>query len=189
MESKEDIRKKIFALRRQASEQELFKNSLVITDRLREFPIWKEAKTVYAYMDFNKEVMTRSLLEAAWMDGKQVAVPRVHGRDMTYHIITDLSQCHLGYCGIPEPLKELEAAKDEEALMIVPGVAFDRELHRVGYGQGFYDRYLHAHPSHTTVAVAFSWQIVDAAPCEETDVLPQYLITENEILIRKDCAK
>ncbi len=60
-------------------------------------------------------------------------------------------------------------------------VAFDRERHRVGYGQGFYDRYLSIHREHITAAVACEWQLVEQAPYEETDILPEYLITDCRI--------
>ena len=61
------------------------------------------------------------------------------------------------------------------------GVAFDPARHRVGYGKGFYDRFLAAHPGFTTVAAAFEFQLFDAVPFEETDILPQMLVTEQKI--------
>ena len=64
------------------------------------------------------------------------------------------------------------------AFMLIPGVAFDPACHRVGYGQGFYDRYLEAHVQHPTVALAFDFQIKEAVPFEETDICPQMVLTE-----------
>ena len=91
-----------------------------------------------------------------------------------------MDQLEPGYFEIPEPTTGVPA-EDEEAILIVPGVAFDRNRHRAGYGQGFYDRYLEKHPHHKTVAVAFDFQIVDEVPSEPTDICPQMVITESEI--------
>ena len=63
--------------------------------------------------------------------------------------------------------------------MIVPGVAFDPQRHRIGYGQGFYDRYLSVHREHTTFAVAFDFQVLNRVPAEAADICPSLLITES----------
>ena len=136
MDTKKDIRKRVFALRREASEQRIAENSREIFRKVCDMAAYREAEAVYAYMDYNREVMTREFICRAWADGKQVAVPKVHGRDMVFYILEDFSQLEEGYFGIPEPARG-EAAEQERALMIVPGVAFDAERHRIGYGQGF----------------------------------------------------
>ena len=76
---------------------------------------------------------------------------------MIFYKLTDFSQLEPGYFGIPEPVCG-ETVKWEEALMIMPGVAFDRKNHRVGYGGGFYDRYLEKHPQVKRVAIAFDYE-------------------------------
>ena len=73
-------------------------------------------------------------------------------------------------------------ANPEDAFLVVPGVAFDENRHRAGYGQGFYDRYLAAHRKHATAAVAFEFQIVEEVPAEPTDIFPDLVITEKRIL-------
>lgn len=100
---------------------------------------------------------------------------------MIFYQLDSFEQLEPGYFQIPEPARG-EAVEWEDALMIVPGVAFDRARHRVGYGQGFYDRYLSRHTKHPTVAVAFDFQLVPEAPYEETDILPDKLVTEKEII-------
>ncbi len=75
-----------------------------------------------------------------------------------------------------------EAAEQERALMIVPGVAFDAERHRIGYSQGFYDQYLEKHPHHPTIAVAFEFQMIGQVPHESTDIRPDCLVTEARII-------
>ena len=73
-----------------------------------------------------------------------------------------------------------------QALMIMPGVAFDRANHRVGYGGGFYDRYLEKHPQLERVAIAFSFQMLPEVPTEPTDICPQIIVTEEEICYLTD---
>ena len=100
---------------------------------------------------------------------------------MKYYYITSLDQLSPGYFQIPEPEEGAEA-QEENAFLIVPGVAFDKNRHRAGYGQGFYDRYLSMHPKHKTAAIAFEFQIVEEIPAEATDVFPDKVVTEKRVI-------
>lgn len=181
METKKEIRKKIFALRKEHTDEQIAEMSRIICKKVTELPEFQEAEAIYAYADYNHEVMTSEIIEAAWAAGKKVAVPKVHGKDMIYYELTDFSQLEPGYFQIPEPARG-EAVNWENALMIMPGVAFDRCRHRVGYGGGFYDRFLEVHTSHPTVAVAFDFQMIGEAPTEPTDILPRIIVTEKNVL-------
>ena len=107
----------------------------MIADRVITLPEYKDAKRILAYADYNHEVMTGFIIEAAWRDGKEVAVPKVVGQDMVFYKLTDFAQLEKGYFGIPEPARG-EIVQWEDAMMVMPGVAFDKENHRVGYGGG-----------------------------------------------------
>lgn len=179
METKKDIRKRIFAARKACSDIEAATWSCMITERVLGLPAFKKAEKILVYADYNHEVMTGYLIEEAWKQGKEVAVPKVVGKDMVFYKLTDFSQLEPGYFGIPEPASG-EIVDWEDALMIMPGVAFDKENHRCGYGGGFYDRYLEKHPLVERVAVAFSFQMVPEVPTEPTDICPQILVTEKE---------
>ena len=181
METKKDIRKKIFASRKRCTDQQVEQWSRDITKRVTMLPAFRRAEKILAYADYNHEVITRYLIEEAWHAGKTVAVPKVVGTDMIFYHITDFSQLKPGYYGIPEPEAGIPA-EWEHALIIMPGVAFDRNNHRVGYGGGFYDRYLEKHPSLERVALAFDFQILPEVPAEPTDIIPQIIVTEKEIL-------
>ncbi|POP32681.1 5-formyltetrahydrofolate cyclo-ligase [Lactonifactor longoviformis] len=181
MEAKKVIRKEIFKKRSEATEEQVLADSHLIMEKLFLLPEFQEASCIYAYADYNHEVSTKELITHAWEMGKKVAVPKVHGKDMIFYQLDSFDQLEPGYFQIPEPARG-EAVEWEDALMIVPGVAFDRARHRVGYGQGFYDRYLSRHTKHPTVAVAFDFQLVPEAPYEETDILPDKLVTEKEII-------
>ena len=132
--------------------------------------LYRNAKTVYGYLPYNQEVRTVPMLEQALADGKKVAVPKVYGDEMKFIYLTDLTQVEDGYAGIPEPVADGPVGSDPTALVLMPGLAFDREGHRIGYGGGFYDRFLAKEPEHPTIALCYDFQMVDDLPTEEFDV-------------------
>ena len=180
METKKAIRKQIFAARKACTDQQVEDLSKIIAEKVAELPVFKNAERVLAYVDYNHEVMTRYIIEEAWKTGKEVAVPKVVGNDMIFYKFLDFSQLEEGYFGIPEPARG-ETVDWQDALIIMPGVAFDRENHRVGYGGGYYDRFLEKHPQIQRVAVAFDFQMVEEVPTEPTDICPHIIVTEKEI--------
>lgn len=181
MEEKRAIRKHVFAERKACTEENLKKWSREITRRVTELPEFQSARHILVYADYNHEVMTGYLIEEAWKAGKETAVPKVEGKDMIFYRLTDFAQLEPGYFGIPEPVQG-ERVQWEDALMIMPGVAFDRSGHRVGYGGGFYDRFLEKHPGIRRTAVAFSFQVFPEVPWEVTDISPEILVTEKEVM-------
>ena len=180
MESKKDIRKKIFAERKLHTDEQIEAMSRTITDKVTALPAFKNADRILVYADYNHEVVTEYLIKEAWKAGKEVAVPKVVGKDMVFYKLTDFAQLEKGYFGIPEPAHG-EIVQWEDAMMIMPGVAFDPQNHRVGYGGGFYDRFLEKHPMIKRVAVAFEFQILPSVPTEPTDISPELIVTENTI--------
>ena len=131
---------------------------------------YKDAKTIYGYLPYNQEVRTVPMLEQALRDGKQVAVPKVVGDDMKFIYMTDLSRVENGYAGIPEPIADGPVADDQTALVLMPGLAFDPAGHRIGYGGGFYDRFLAAEPNHPTIALCYDFQMLPNLETEEFDI-------------------
>lgn len=180
MEEKKAIRKQIFAARKAHTDEEIDKWSRIIADTVTNLPEYRDSDRLLAYADYNHEVMTGYIIETAWKDGKEVAVPKVVGQDMVFYKLTDFAQLEKGYFGIPEPARG-EIVQWENAVMIMPGVAFDRENHRVGYGGGFYDRFLEKHPQIKRVAVAFDFQMMPEVPTEPTDISPEVIVTEKEV--------
>lgn len=180
METKKDIRKYIYGVRKKCTDQEVEYWSHKVTEKVLALPSFLQADRVMVYADYNHEVMTRYIIEEAWKQKKEVAVPKVSGKDMIFYRLTDFAQLKEGYYGIPEPT-EGEVVDWQDALMIMPGVAFDKANHRVGYGGGFYDRFLEKHPALIRVAVAFEFQILKQVPVEPTDILPQIIVTEEKL--------
>ncbi len=141
---------------------------------------YKNAKSLYLYLPYNQEVRTEPILHRAWADGKSVAVPKVYGDTMRFLWVTPESEIAPGYCNIPEPVADTPVAEDKQALVLMPGLAFDREGHRIGYGGGFYDKFLAREPEHPTVALCYDFQMVDFLPTEATDI-PVDLVLSAEI--------
>lgn len=176
--TKKEIRRIVNERRKALSEEKETEDSRKIYEYVISLPEYKEASCVYCYVDYNHEVHTWEIMEQAIKDGKKVAAPRVDGKSMDFYYITEKVDLESGYFGIMEPKVGLPVAKEQDALFIMPGVAFDREHHRVGYGGGFYDRYLERMTKLKTVAIAFECQIFEEVPCEKFDILPSVLITE-----------
>lgn len=144
-------------------------------------PLYEEAEEIYCYVSFQDEVSTEMLLEHAWKIGKKVAVPKIivdnFGKYMEFFYIDSREELSIGYYGILEPESE-KKAEGRKVLVIMPGMAFDTNLNRIGYGGGFYDAYLEKHMEYRRMAIAFSVQCVEKIPAEPYDIRPEVLITE-----------
>lgn len=182
---KKEIRKFVAKKRREQPEDLRMENSVKICQRIMDTDAFQKAEAVYVYMDCKGEVSTKPLIEACFRLGKKVAAPKVEGEDMEFFWIRSLEDVAPGYFQVPEPVTE-ELAGDDTALLIVPGVGFDRARNRCGYGKGFYDRYLSAHPYHTTIAAAFEFQVVDEVPASLQDIPVQFLATEDNLYASAD---
>ena len=177
---KKDIRKLVAERRREQPEKLRMEKSIRICQRIADMDVFARADAVYVYMDCKGEVSTRPLIEECFRLGKKVAAPKVDGDHMAFFWIHSFEDVAPGYFQVPEPVTA-EQAQDEKALLIVPGVGFDRNRNRCGYGKGFYDRYLSAHPGHTTVAAAFEFQVVDEVPVSPADIPVKFLATEEAL--------
>ena len=131
---------------------------------------YRQAKSIYGYLPYNQEVRTVPMLERALRDGKRVAVPKCYGDEMRFIWMDDLSKVEKGYAGIPEPIADGPVADDPQALVLMPGLAFDPEGRRIGYGGGFYDRFLANEPEHPTLALCYAFQMMPKLETEEFDI-------------------
>jgi len=178
---KEKIRRKIAEQRNNLSAEFIEKNSKVISEKLLGMDIYNEADTVYMYMDYRGEVATKEIIEDAFAKGKKVALPRIVDDKMEFYYITDIDDTNVGYFGIKEPVSN-EIARGENPLVIMPGVAFDSNKHRIGYGRGFYDKYLAENNGYNKVALSFDFQVMEEVPFDNTDITPDIIITEKNIV-------
>jgi len=167
---KSELRRIIREKKRAMTLSEIESTSAELGRLFAESSLYQAANTIYGYLPYNQEVRTVPILERALKDGKRVAVPKVIGDEMIFIYIDDLSRVEKGYAGIPEPIDEEPVADDPAALVLMPGLAFDPQGHRVGYGGGFYDRFLEKEPGHPTVALCYSFQVFPALDTEEHDI-------------------
>ena len=181
MEEKKIIRQEIYKRRRQMDESYWKEATRSIAERVLEHPLFINASDIYCYVDYHRETGTRSIIEQAWSCGKRVWVPLVMGDKMEFFQIRSYDELSPGMKGILEPKGTGEKASGESGLMVMPGVAFDKEKHRIGYGGGYYDKYLAGHPKLRTMAVAFDCQIFEEVEHDPYDIQPEVLITETSI--------
>ena len=167
---KKALRAEIRAKKRAMTAQEIEEKSAALAKAFYETAEYKNAKTIYGYLPYNQEVRTTQMLAHALADGKQVAVPKVYGDEMKFILLSDLSQVAKGYAGIPEPIADGPVAADPTALLLMPGLAFDPEGHRLGYGGGFYDKFLAAEPDHPTLALCYDFQMLPHLDTESYDI-------------------
>ena len=167
---KKELRKKIREQKRAMTPERIEEASRKLGELFRATELYRNAKTVYGYLPYNQEVRTVPMLEQALADGKRVAVPKVYGDEMKFIYLTDLTQVAEGYAGIPEPVADGPVADDPTALVLMPGLAFDKEGHRIGYGGGFYDKFLAQEPNHPTIALCYDFQMLGQLPTEEFDI-------------------
>lgn len=176
---KKALRREIGAKKRALTPEQIETRSATLANRLYRTPQYRDCKSLYAYLSFNQEVRTNPIIEQAWADGKRVAVPKVVGDGMVFIWIESFDNlAPQGAFHIMEPVENGPVASDKSALILMPGLAFDPAGHRVGYGGGYYDRYLAAQPCHPTVALCYDFQLFDHLEVDEYDVPVDRVITD-----------
>ena len=189
MLEKRELRKKIIALRSEMQSEEAHFLSNQICEIIQSLNEYKQAENILAYMSINNEVELKGLIDNALKSGKKVYIPKVISKTEMKFYQYDGSFTE-GSFGILEPktCKEetLFSYKDNsKTLVIIPGVAFDSDRNRLGYGGGFYDSFLGGLKGAgiSKVAVAYELQIVDEVPSEQHDLKPDANVTEKRIIM------
>lgn len=167
---KKELRRQIREQKRAMTEEQIVSASSRLGELFLNCPQYKQAQTIYGYLPYNQEVRTVPMLEQAMKDGKRVAVPKCYGDEMRFIYMDDLSKVEKGYANIPEPIADEPVANDKTALVLMPGMAFTEDGKRMGYGGGFYDKFLAAEPEHPTVALCYAFQMVEDLPTEDYDI-------------------
>ena len=188
---KKEFRKKVINLRKEKDKDFIKHNSDIITDKLLNLDCIKNAKNIMLYLDFNNEVKTDQLITKLISLRKTVAAPVTlkNERKLIPFKITNLKDgINIGAYGIRElkkdPYNELNV--EDIDILIVPAVAYDKDCYRLGYGGGFYDRFIeHLRDDAITIGIAFDLQVFDSIPKENHDAQLNYVITENNMYIGK----
>lgn len=168
--NKKELRKAIREQKRAMTEAQILEKSKALGELFLNSGEYRAARSIYGYLPYNQEVRTVGMLEQALRDGKRVAVPKCFGDEMRFIWMEDLSRVEKGYAGIPEPIADGPVAEDKTALVLMPGMAFDLQGHRIGYGGGFYDKFLAQEPDHPTVALCYDFQVLAHLETEEFDI-------------------
>lgn len=158
-----------------------------ILERLAGFDLYADAGLVLAYVSYGNEVDTRAVIESALASGKRVAVPRVlpHKHKMDFYEIDGMGDLEEGFKGILEPRRGVSSPLGTVDLLgsvcLVPGLVFDAEGHRIGYGGGYFDRFLQFYPG-DKIALARSAQVSsNPLPTESSDVPVDFIVTDSGV--------
>ncbi len=179
------------ARQRRLHQQDGVRLSDAIFQRLIDLPQYAQARSALCYVSFGAEVATHNFLGRIQADGKRVVVPWCAAQHLELFCVSSFDDLAPGPLGILEPKAELRDESGRQAkvedldLLVVPGLAFDRQGNRLGYGKGYFDRLLPgARPDALVAAVAFEYQMLDAVPREPYDVRVDLVITESAIYRR-----
>jgi 5-formyltetrahydrofolate cyclo-ligase len=178
---KEEIRKKILNLREKFQNSE--EHSYLIKENFFSLPEIKNFGTFLLYYPHRGEVNTLPIINQLLKEGKTVLLPKVERDNILPIFISNLSQLKKGYAGIKEPEGE-PFPKEAIDLVVVPAVAYDKEGYRIGYGKGYYDRFL-ADFKGLKVGLAYQFQILDKVPREKHDIPVDIIVTPFEIIKTK----
>lgn len=180
---KKSLRKYFKELRNQLSEEEWKIRSRLINTNIYLSPFYKNFTKLGFYYPINREVDIRPILFLA-ISEKEVYLPRtdIVKKELIFYRVLNVSDLKPGAFGIPEPAPDGPGIDiNELEVIFIPGIAFDRQKGRLGYGGGFYDRVLSDYRG-IKIGIAFSFQIVDELPLEEHDIRVDFLITEEGVL-------
>ena len=167
--NKTELRSMIRAKKRAMPPDEIDAKSQRLGELFRASEVYQKAQSIYGYLPYNQEVRTTPMLRQAQLDGKRVAVPKCYGDEMRFIWLDDLDRVEKGYANIPEPIDDGPIADDPTALVLMPGLAFDPQGHRIGYGGGFYDKFL-AKEMHPTLALCYDFQMLEHLETEQFDI-------------------
>lgn len=156
-------------------------NSNLIMYTLENMELFKQAKTIGMYASIKQEVHTLDCIER-WCSNKKISLPRVESKEIKFYQIVDMSQLQNGSFGVLEPQTDDLVQPEDIDILIIPLVAFDKNNYRIGYGSGFYDRYLQGYKG-VKIGIAFSMQEVECIVVEEHDIPLDIIINENKSTI------
>ena len=173
---KAELRKQVLQEMKAISQEQKQFIDQALTERLLHHPFYQEAKVIASYLSFPHEFLTQELIEQALKDGKKVLIPKTYPKGRMDFVVYDSQQLVKTSFGLLEPQGELEVVEASQIDLIhVPGLAFTMKGYRIGYGGGYYDRYLEHFSGHTLSTIY---------PCQIRDfILEDHDIPVQEVLI------
>ena len=194
METKNSIRNRLLALRNEMDIEDCVQKSRQIMEKVLALPAVQNAEYVLCYAGYKSEVMTNVLIVELLKMEKKIYLPRVSGDEMDFYRVNSLAELEEGYKGIPEPalhcadifVKELWEKNQQKVIMFLPGAAFSEDGARIGYGKGYYDRYLERIPCVERIALCYEMQVVETISTDEHDMSVTVVVTEEKVRRIKD---
>lgn len=178
---KAELRKKILQEMKALSQEQKQAMDQALTDQFLKHPFYQEAKLIASYLSFPHEFQTQELIEQALKDGKKVLIPKTYPKGRMDFVVYDPHQLVKTSFGLLEPQGDLEVVDASQIDLIhVPGLVFTTEGYRIGYGGGYYDRYLKHFPGHT-LSTIYPCQIQDFSPENHDIPVQEVLIDERNL--------
>ena len=181
---KSKLRKEIRGKRDSISIKDRKKRSKIIAEKFFNTVFYTDSNNILAYYPFGSEIDTTIIIRRALENNKKIILPKVYLQGLKLYYINKLSeQLERGKYGILEPISSFckPAGIKDIDLAVVPGLAFDKDLNRLGYGKGFFDRFLKLIPKEVKkIALCFDFQVVESIPVSEHDIKIDFLITESK---------
>ena len=183
--TKKEMRREFIKRRDHQTQTELDAKSEEICRKLFSLELMQQASDVLLYSSYSSEVQTEPIFNTVRRMRKRAYFPKVEDSELVYYRVDDLAELQVGYHGIMEPFMLRKAAGDwlYTAVAIIPGVCFSREGHRIGYGKGYFDRFLARYPDIFTIGIGYELQLTDHIPAEPQDQLLNAFVSEEEILV------
>ena len=183
---KNQLKESILEKRNSLSKEEIAGNSSKIKDNLFNIEKYKNSKIIMFFVSFNSEVHTHDMIKEA-LRNNTIVVPKVVESKIEPSMIIDFD--NLIPCGkfnILEPIEIMKIAYKNINLVLVPGAVFDEEGHRIGYGFGYYDKFLAKVPKAIKVGLSFDFHVIDKIPKETHDMPVDFIVTEKRVI---ECRK
>ena len=178
---KAELRKQVLQEMKAISQEQKQAMDQALTDQFLKHPFYQEAKVIATYLSFPHEFQTQELIEQALKDGKKVLIPKTYPKGRMDFVAYDPQQLVKTSFGLLEPQGDLAVVDASQiALIHVPGLAFTTEGYRIGYGGGYYDRYLKHFPGHT-LSTVYPCQIQDFIPEKHDIPVQEVLIDEGNL--------
>lgn len=181
--SKTKLRSTLLATRDSITAEKRNQASKTIAQKIRTMPVVQDALSIFCYLATESEVNTDALL-SEWIYKKTISVPYIDtdNQEMVASTFTGFENTKQGVLGIRHPI-DIQPVTQSPQIAIIPGVSFSKQGDRLGYGKGYYDKWLAKNPDTIKIAIAFSWQIYTYIPTEPHDVTMQFIVTEDDTYI------